>query len=296
MQLDWHLNAQFAGLLVAERDGLYRAADLAVELRPIGDVPYEELTRLVAETEGMIGSSEGGLFLSGRAAGLPIVAIGTMFQASPLGLISLQKTGITTPADLAGRHISIHDDGHEALDTVMQAAGLDRTALRVSVSGYGMDGLLAGKYDAKQGYLVDEYVKLKLRGEDVRALEYRLHGHRAYSQVYFVSRRTLDGRREELGRFLAASGKGWALAAAAPAETASFLHERHAADLPLDYLEASLRRIVPLLTAEQKTMGAMLRETWEAQAAALEKARPGVAEKLGPVEAWADFSLTNETR
>ena len=291
MQLDWYLNAQFAGLLVAERDGLYRAAELAVELRPLGDVPYEGLTRLVAETEGMIGSSEGGLFLSGRAAGLPIVAIGTMFQASPLGLISLEKTGIASPADLAGRHVSIHDDGHEALDTVLHAAGLDRTRVRVSVSGYGMAGLLAGDYDAKQGYLVDELVKLRLEGHAVRALEYRAHGHLAYSQVYFVSERTLATRRAELRRFLAASGEGWRRAAEAPAETAAFIRAAHAPALATDYLEASLRLIVPLLTAEQTTRGAMRRETWAAQAASLARTRPELAAGLGPMEAWADFTL-----
>ncbi|MBC8012031.1 MAG: ABC transporter substrate-binding protein [Burkholderiales bacterium] len=296
LQLDWRLNAQFAGPLLAEARGLYREAGVAVEIRPLGELVYERLARTVAETEGMIGSIEGGLFLSGRAEGLSIVAIGTMFQASSLGLISLESAGIAGPADLAGKHVSIHDDGHEALDTVLFAAGLDRTKVRVSVSGYGMAGLLAGEYDAKQGYLVDEYVKLVLGGERVRALEYRLHGHRAYSQVYFVSERTLAGRREELARFLAASGEGWARAAESPEETARFLHERHAPDLPLDYLEASLRRIVLLLTAEQATMGAMLGATWEAQVASLEKLRPGTVGRLGPMERWVDFSLIKGAR
>lgn len=296
LQLDWRLNAQFAGPLMAEAKGLYRGVGLAVDIRPLGDVPYDRFARMVAETEDMIGSIEGGLFLSGRAEGLRIVAIGTMFQASPLGLISLETAGIENPLDLAGKHVSIHDDGHEALDTVLAAAGLDRTKLKVSVSGYGMAGLLAGEYDAKQGYLVDEYARLVLEGRPVRALEYRLHGHRAYSQVYFVSEDTLAKRRDALERFLAASAEGWAAAAADPAGTARFLHERHALDLPVDYLEASLRRIVPLLTAEQGVMGAMRAATWKAQAAALEKTRPGTAEKLGPFERWVDFSLIGGER
>lgn len=291
MQLDWRLNSQFAGLLVAERDGLYAAKGLAVEIRPLGDLPYERFARTVAETEGMIGSVEGGLFLSGRAQGLPIVAIGAMFQASPLGLISREESGIVEPRDLAGRHISIHDDGHEALDTVLAGAGLDRARLRVSVSGYGMEGLLAGDYDAKQGYLVDEYVKLVLQGHRVRALEYRRHGHRAYSQVYFVSERTLATRGEALRAFLVAAGEGWVRAAAGPDGVADFIHETHARDLPRDYLRASLRAIVPLLTAEQETMGAMTRGTWEAQAAALEKSRPGSGAALGEMARWVDFSL-----
>lgn len=289
VQLDWRLNAQFAGLLVAERDGLYREAGLDVQIRPLGAVPYADLARVVANTDGMIGSIEGGLFLSGRADGLPIVAIGTMFQASPLGLVSLESAGIASPADLAGRHIAIHGDGHEALDTVLASAGLDRAKVRVSEAGYGMADLLAGRFDAKQGYLVDELVTLRREGHAVRALEYRQYGHRAYSQVYFVSATTLAKHRSALRKFLAASGEGWRRAAETPDSTADFLHAKHAPDIPSDTLAASLRLIVPLLTAEQPTFGAMSAATWKAQAEALAKTRPDV--RLPPMSTWADVTL-----
>jgi ABC-type nitrate/sulfonate/bicarbonate transport system substrate-binding protein len=294
LQLDWRLNAQFAGILVAEQAGLYRAAGLAVEIRPLGDVPYAGLAHVVAETDGMIGSIEGGLFLSGRADGLPIVAIGTMFQASPLGLISLETSRIATPADLVGRHVAIHGDGHEALDAVLNAAGIDRAQLRISEASYGMKDLLEGKFDAKQGYLVDELVTLRRDGHAVRALEYRVHGHRAYSQVYFVSERTLAGHREELKTFLAASGEGWRRAAADPAATAAMIHERYAGELTTGYLEASLRLVVPLLSAEQPLLGAMTEATWDAQLRSLTRARPHIA--LPPMRAWVDLSMVDPTK
>lgn len=296
VQLDWHLNAQFAGLLVAAAEGLYRTEGLDVALRPLGPLPYDRLVDTVAATDGMIGSSEGGLFLAGRARGLPVVAIGTMFQASPLGLISLESAGIRTPADLAGRRVAIHDDGHEALDTVLQAAGLDRKRVAVSVAaGHGPEALLAGKIDAQQGYLVDELVKLRLAGHAVQALEYRHHGLRAYSQVYFVSERTLARHREDLRRFLRASGLGWQKAVAGIPATAALIRTRHSPDLASPYLEASLRLIATLLTAEQPTLGAMQRATWVAQAAAVTRLRPESATALRDVSVWADFSLAGGT-
>ncbi len=292
VQLDWHLNAQFAGLLVAEAEGLYRAENLAVTLRPLGQLPYDRLVDTVAASDNLIGSSEGGLFLAGRARGLSVVAIGTMFQASPLGLISLETSGIRTPADLAGRRVAIHDDGHEALDTVLRAAGLDRTRVQVGVAaGHGPEALLAGKIDAQQGYLVDELVKLRLAGHAVRALEYRRHGLSAYSQVYFVSERTLARHREALRRFLLASGRGWQKAVADVPAAARLIRRQHSPDLALAYLEASLRAIEPLLTAEQPVLGAMRRATWIAQAEALARIRPESAPALADVSRWADFSL-----
>ncbi len=296
VQLDGQLNAQFAGLLVAADRGFYRAEDLAVTLRPLGDVPYERLVDVVAAADGMVGSAEGGLFLAGRARGLPVVAIGTMFQASPLGLISLESSGIRAPADLAGRRIAIHADGHEALDTVLRATGLDRGRVRVELAaGHGPEALLAGKIDAQQGYLVDELVKLRLAGHAVQALEYRRHGLRAYSQVYFVSERTLARHREALRRFLAASGRGWQQAAADAPAAARLIQGKHRPELGLDYLEASLRAIAPLLTAEQPVPGAMRRATWAAQAEALARIRPETAGPLADIARWADFSLAGGT-
>jgi folate-dependent tRNA-U54 methylase TrmFO/GidA len=56
-------NVQFAGLLVAERDGFYRAAGLDVEVRRLGKgaSDYANITATVAATEGMVGSVESGL-------------------------------------------------------------------------------------------------------------------------------------------------------------------------------------------------------------------------------------------
>ncbi|MCC5023167.1 MAG: ABC transporter substrate-binding protein [Candidatus Synoicihabitans palmerolidicus] len=57
--------------------------------------------------------------MAGRAAGEPIVAIGTMFQASPLCLVSKKLHHVRTPQDWVGRTVAVHGDGHEALATVL---------------------------------------------------------------------------------------------------------------------------------------------------------------------------------
>jgi ABC-type nitrate/sulfonate/bicarbonate transport system substrate-binding protein len=289
MQLDWHFNSQFAGLMLASQEGLYRKAGLDVELRALGELPYNDLAKVVSETDGMVGSIEAGLFLSGRAAGLPIVAIGTMFQASPLGLIYLEGSGVRGPSDLDGKTVSVHDDGQDALDAVLISVGLDRSRVTVVNSGYGMEGLVAGDYVAKQGYFVDELVKLRMQGHAADVMKYSDFGRRSYSQVYFVSEKTFRERRADLERFLAASAEGWRRASLAPAATAELVRARYAPELAADYLEASLRLIVPILTAEQPTLGAMLPETWEALVASHRKARPDA--ELPPMEVWVDFGM-----
>ena len=294
MQLDLPVkNVQFAGLLVAERDGLYAAAGLDVTLRAQdAGTDYDKLAAVVAASDHMIGSIESGLFLAGRAQGLKIVALGAMFQQTPLALLSFRDAGIRTPADLAGKRVMVHGDGLEALDAVLQHAGLNRSQLTVIVDDYGTAPLLEHKCDANQGYVVDELVQLQAEGRDVVALSLGANGYAAYSQVYFVSEATLAKHRTALVKFLAASARGWRAAVADVAGTAKFVVTRHAPGLGLEYQTRSLAAIGPLLTCESPQMGVTTPETWLRNAGAFLASR-GPA-KLGEMSRWVDFSLAAE--
>jgi ABC-type nitrate/sulfonate/bicarbonate transport system substrate-binding protein len=287
-------NVQFAGLLVAERDGFYRAAGLDVEIRRMGkgQSDYANIAATVAATEGMVGSIESGLFLAGRASGLPIVALGAMFQETPLGLMSRRAMGIRTPQDLVGKKVAVHGDGHEALDAVLQRAGLNRTQLTVTEADYGNAPLLAGKYDAKQGYLVDELIQLQVEGHDMVALPFGANGYAAYSQVYFVSEATLRKHRAALVRFIAASNRGWRAAMADVPGTAKFVVAQHEPKLALEYQTRSLTAIGPLLTAESPQLGVTTPETWLRNAGAYLSSQPKA--KLGEMARWVDFSVAAE--
>jgi ABC-type nitrate/sulfonate/bicarbonate transport system substrate-binding protein len=295
MQLDLSVkNVQFAGLLVAERAGYYRDAGLAVEIRRLGQDTgaYEGIAALVAASDHTVGSIESGLFLAGRAQGLPIVALGAMFQQTPLGLMSFRNRGIRTPADLAGKKVAVHGDGHEALDAVLQRAGMNRSQLTVTEAAYGNAPLLDGTYDAKQGYLVDELIQLQVEGHDVVALPFGAHGYAAYSQVYFVSEATLAKHRAALVKFIAANNRGWRDAATDIPGTAKFVVEKHEPQLELEYQTRSLSAIIPILTVESPQMGVTTPETWLKNAGAFLSSRPDA--KLGEMSKWVDFSIAAE--
>jgi len=294
MQLDLPVkNVQFAGLLVAEREGLYQAAGLDVTIRAQdAETDYDKIAAVVAASDHMIGSIESGLFLEGRARGLKIVALGAMFQQTPLALLSFSSAGIRTPADLAGKTVMVHGDGQEALDAVLLRAGLNRSQLTVVVGDYGTAPLLEHKCDANQGYLVDELVQLQAEGRDIVALPLGANGYAAYSQVYFVSEATLARHRAALVNFIAASDRGWRLAVADIPGTAKFVVDRHAPGLGLDYQTRSLTAIGPLLTCESPQLGVTTPETWLRNAGAFLASHEHA--KLGEMRRWVDFSLAVE--
>jgi NitT/TauT family transport system substrate-binding protein len=291
VQLDLPVvNVQFAGLVVAAHEGYYRDAGLDVDIQTLGDkVGYEGLAAHVAASDHMVGSIESGLFLSGRAKGLPLVALGAMFQRSPLALLARRGSGISGPHDLKGKRLAVHGDGLEALEALLESAHLTMKDVTVVDTPYGEDALRNGSCDAAQGYTIDEAVRLRAEGFDLVELPYAAYGYPAYSQVYFVSEATLAAHRADLGRFLAASNRGWARAASDPRGAAATVVAWGAPGLEVKLQEASLRAIIPLLTAESPRLGACSAETWRRNAAAVLAGSPGL--RLDPIERWFDGSL-----
>jgi ABC-type nitrate/sulfonate/bicarbonate transport system substrate-binding protein/formylglycine-generating enzyme required for sulfatase activity len=273
VQLDWRLNVQFAGLLLAQERGWYREAGLDVTVLPV-DPEMRMVERVLAGTN-WIGSAESGVLLAARAAGAPVRAFGTMFQGTPMGLMSLKARGITRPADLVGRRVGIHPDGQRALDLVLASAGLARGQLTILEKPHDLGPLLRGEFDAVQGYAIDEAVALAAAGTEINVLPYHEHGYAAYSQVYFTAVAFLERDPAAVAAFLAASSRGWRAAAADPAATARFVVARHAPDLDPGYQERSLRAIVPLLTREggPGSEGAMEPATWHGAVAAYNRAQ-----------------------
>ncbi|MCF3648562.1 ABC transporter substrate-binding protein [Synoicihabitans lomoniglobus] len=292
MQLDLGVqNVQFAGVLWAQSEGWFSDAGIDLEIRPLPD-GYGDLAAKVAASEHTIGSIESGLFLTGRAAGEPLVAIGAMFQASPLCLVAKSHHHLRTPADLVGLRVAVHGDGHEALATILAYSGVDASKVEIGEADYGNGPLLRDEVDAKQAYYVDEYVHMLTAGHAVDALRYKDFGHKAYSQVMFVSEATLAAHRAALVKFLQVLDRGWRAAVAAPEVAAKLVVTRYAPALDLTYQTESLKLMSELLWAEDERTGATSPVTWQANAASFLATHP--ESSLPPMERWVDFSLIEE--
>ena len=247
-QLDWHPNAQFAGLLVAKERGWYQAAGLDVTIRPV-DTKMDVVERVVGGTN-WLGCSEVGVLLSARAQGAPIKAIGTMFQASPMALLSLQTNGYTNLNSLRGKTLGVLPDGQRALEVVLAHDGLRRNQFKIIQKEHNTSGLLNGTCAAIQGYLIDEAIELELQGHPIHTIPYYQHGYVAYSQVYFASESMIRQNAEALRVFLEVSRAGWQAAFLDPEGTCSMIREKYNTQLDSQYQLRSLQRIAQLSTVE----------------------------------------------
>lgn len=264
VELDWITNAQFAGLIVAYERGWYREAGFDVTIAGVNQQTMETVGPVVAAPGLVVGVADGSALLRARAAGAPVQAFATMFQASPIGVLTLASRGFTRLGDLKGKRIGHHAYNRPQLAKMLASAGLTLDDVTPLVLGNDHESLPAGKVDAQVAYVIDEKVAFETAGHAVDAFYGHEHGYRAYSQVYFTTEKIRAEEEARLARFLEVSNRGWRAAIADPAAAAALIVAKYQPTLSVAYQEGSLRLIAGLLEVESGggSMGRMRRETW----------------------------------
>jgi ABC-type nitrate/sulfonate/bicarbonate transport system substrate-binding protein len=273
VQLDWKPTAQFAGILVAKEKGFYAAEGLNVTVHSgEGEIPsVEQIARHADDQIGWVGLAEADLLLSGCAKGFPLKAFATMMQTTPLSLLTLKASGLTTMASLKGKTIGLHDDGEKSIDVLLKFNGMTRSDVTIVKVPYNNELLIDGTLAAMQGYIIDEAVSLEMQHHPVNIIPMSENGYVAYAEVLFTSDTFLREHPEVLVRFLRATARGWKYAGDHPDETARMIVAKYTPESTVAEQKASLLAVMPLLHAESSRFGEMLPGTWDKSVEMFEK-------------------------
>ena len=269
MQLDWKFNVQFAGLLLSDGMGLYDAAELSVEL-----LPWESgivVPEVVAANPRVIGCAEQNLILAAQAAGAPIKAVATMFQASPLALMTLPEAAIASIEDLREQKVGVHVDGLAVMELVQGVSGFSPGEIEVMEIPYEnkYDRLLSGELAAIQCYAVDEPVGFA-EAYDItpNVLNLSDYGYEAYAQVIVAHNELIETAPEQISQFLQATFEGWSMTLsdipAAAAQVVESYVEPGSKYEDLSYQTSSLELVADymLLGIEPQALGTINSERW----------------------------------
>ena len=102
-QLQWVTQAQFAGYYAALDQGYFRDEGLDVTILPGG--PDINNLQVVAAGGAELGTSWVPKTLASREGGTDLVTIGQILQRSGTRMVAFKESGITKPADMAGKRI-----------------------------------------------------------------------------------------------------------------------------------------------------------------------------------------------
>ncbi|MGA1448615.1 MAG: ABC transporter substrate-binding protein, partial [Ilumatobacteraceae bacterium] len=144
LQLQWFIQAQFAGYFAAQDQGFYadQCLDVTIVEGGVDIVPQTEL----ANGNVDFAISWVSKALASREAGADIVNIAQVFQRSGTLQVSFKDKNITSPEDFAGKKIGNWGFGNEfEIFAALTKAGLDPAAdVTLVQQQFDMVGLLSG--------------------------------------------------------------------------------------------------------------------------------------------------------
>jgi NitT/TauT family transport system substrate-binding protein len=159
-QMQWYIQAQFAGYYAAQDQGFYADQCIEVELIEGGVdiVPQQPLA------DGQVDFAVAWVpkALATREEGANIVDIAQVFQRSGTLQVAFADSGITSPEDFAGKTVGNWGFGNEfEVFAALGQAGLDpATDVTLVQQDFNMDGLLAGDIDAAEAMIYNEYAQV----------------------------------------------------------------------------------------------------------------------------------------
>lgn len=216
LQLRWFHQFQFAGYYAAKAKGYYEEAGLDVHIveRDLTVNPVEAV--LSGKADFGVTNSE---MLLHRLRGKPVVALASIFQHSPLVLLTTRVGEITTPHDFIGKRVLMSTKTmdvellgmfQEEDISLAQVEVIDRFSRESDYYDSSIDGIAA--YVTNQPYYLDR------KGVDYNIIHPSTYGIDFYGDGLFTSEKQIKSHPARTEAFLKASLRGWEYAMAHPEE------------------------------------------------------------------------------
>lgn len=222
--LDWMLNTNHIGLVVARDKGFYADEGLSVDLLPYSDTNSAAL--LAAGSADFAYLTSLG-FLSAKAGGADLVALWATMQHEAGRLVyNSDNAAITRPADLSGKTYAGFGSAWEAalIGAMIRHDGGDPVWDTVTLGTGAYEALATGAVDFTLEVATWEGVNGELLGRKQSAFTYADYGIPDQQNGYVgTSGTTLSENPDLVAGFMRATQAGYTWAADHPAEAADIL-------------------------------------------------------------------------
>ncbi len=221
LQLQWFAQAQFAGYYAAVDQGFYEARCLNVTILEggIDIVPQQQLGSGAAD----YAISWVPKALVSREEGIDIVNVAQIFQRSGTLQVSFADSGISGPADLAGKKVGSWGFGNEfELLAGSRSAGVEPgTDYEIVQQSFDMLALISGEIDAAQAMTYNEYAQVLetinpdtgelFQASDLTVINWNDVGTAMLQDAIWADGTKLGDAAydDQTTRFIAASIEGW---------------------------------------------------------------------------------------
>jgi ABC-type nitrate/sulfonate/bicarbonate transport system substrate-binding protein len=215
-QASWINDAEFAGYFVAIDEGLYAAEGLDLTYTPGGPDVIPEST-LISGTADLTLTTPDTTVKAIVDQGAPFRIIGTQYQKNPIGIVSLMKAPINSPAELVGKTLAVPPVNVISVEAMLKLNNIDKAQVNIVPYAYDPTPLIKGEIDASLDFTTNVPFTIEQAGEKATSFLLYDFGFTIYNDTVVVTEETLKTKRKELVAWLRASRKGWETNLADPA-------------------------------------------------------------------------------
>ena len=228
LALDWFPNSNHAGIYAAMSQGYFEDEGLKVNVYTPAD-PTSVLQSVGAGRDEF-GISYQTDLLQARSEGVGVVSVTGIVQHPLNSVMALQSSGITRPADLAGRKIGYPGipSNEGLLATMLEADGLTLQDVELVDVGFALtQPLAAGTVDAIVGaYWTHESIVLAQEGYPVNVMRMEEWGVPDFYELVLVTGEgTVANKAEVVQKLVRALKRGFEYAIANPEASIDMLVE-----------------------------------------------------------------------
>ncbi|MFB2553044.1 ABC transporter substrate-binding protein [Ensifer soli] len=234
LRLEWVMQGQFAGPILAFDKGYYKEAGVDLELLPAGPDIKPSVT--VATGADTFGIGHPNQVISARANGAKLVMISQHGQKSATTYIARKDTGITSIKDMPGHSVGLWFGGDEQEFLAMLAnAGIDPSQVKIISQGFDIISWLNKDYEVMQVTLYNELQQVYRNGYKKDDLVFLDPPEEAsiVSGGLFTTQETIDSNPKAVQAVVDATLRGWKEALADP-EAAAKIVMKYNSELKLE--------------------------------------------------------------
>ena len=264
LKLGWFPSAQFLGFYVADDRGFYAEEGLIIRIDHIDDPDEGSFLPMLVADGSYDFSTAGAILRDAQTQGTPVTVISSILQFSPAVLFARADSGITTPADLAGRTVVVKTDLWQLMvERLLAQSGLTLDDIEPVSGGFDMTPFYENEVDVWAGFLTNEVIMARQQGLELVTFPLYEYGVDATSMKLITSHELLETNPDLAARFLRATIHGWEWAIENPQESIDLMIERFPdladrRDFEIDSFEAQ----IPLVHPPGVQIGSINCEQW----------------------------------
>jgi ABC-type nitrate/sulfonate/bicarbonate transport system substrate-binding protein len=273
VQLSWVDTIEFVGLYEGIRQGYYTEKNLQVRLDTGGfneSGAYIDPVTQVVEGKSDFGVAGADVVLLARAQGQPVVAVASIYQRSPVVLVSLGDQNVTRPQDLVGKRIQTQPPNSTigiAYEALLKSQNIDHAQLvEQPRTDYTITPLTSGEADVLPGFITNDGVRAQLNSDKVNFIVLSDYGIDIYSNVIFTTEDMIKNKPELVEAFVQGTVKGMQWAIDHPEDASKYVLDQYGKDMTPDIQESQkpgLLASLPLMKPAGSEPGKMTAENWE---------------------------------